>query len=124
MHNFKPLSIFIFLVGLGASCGKPLPNLNGVDLNSWKEDKNGCNGTRAQMIEAMAIEKDKLKKLSEMDLLELLGRPDENQLLTRNQKFYIYYLEPGPNCDTPKSDARKLILRINAMSLTKETQIK
>ncbi len=59
-----------------------------------------------------------------MDLVQLLGRPDENELLTRNQKFFIYYLEPGPQCKSPVDHAKKLVLRINAMSLTKETQIK
>lgn len=59
-----------------------------------------------------------------MDLVDLLGRPDENQLLDRNQKFFKYYLEPGPNCDNPKVDAKKLVLRFNAMGLAKEVMIR
>lgn len=76
------------------------------------------------MIDAINSEKEKLKALSEMDLVKLLGRPDENQLLDRSQKIYTYYLEPGPNCEHSKPDAKKLILRINAMGLAKETLIK
>lgn len=75
-------------------------------------------------MESIADQREKLKKLSEMDLFELLGRPDENQLLERNQKFFTYYLEPGPGCDNPKEDAKKLILRLNAMGLAKEVTIR
>lgn len=59
-----------------------------------------------------------------MDLVHLLGRPDENQLLDRNQKFYKYYIERGPSCDSSSIEPKMLILRINAMGLTKETLIK
>lgn len=59
-----------------------------------------------------------------MDVVQLLGRPDENQLLERNQKFYTYYLEPGPLCENSKEGAKKLILRFNAMGLAKEVMIK
>lgn len=76
------------------------------------------------MIEAITEQKEKLKALSEMDIIKLLGKPDENDLLQRSQKFYVYYLEPGPRCDQPEADPKKLILRMNAMSLTKEVQVK
>lgn len=105
------------------SCSQALPDLQGIDLKLWKEDRNGCNGDRSKMIEVITLEKEKLKKLSEMDLFKLLGRPDENQLLDRNQKFFKYYLEPGIHCDSALNKPRMLILRINAMGLAKETMI-
>lgn len=124
MYSFKQLSLLILLFLLSPSCTSKLPQLEGVDLKLWKEDRNGCNHFRATMIDAIDAEKEKLKRLSEMDLVELLGRPDENELLDRNQKFFIYFLEPGPPCDVPTAHAKKLILRINAMGLAKETLIK
>lgn len=124
MNNFKRLSFFFFLLIVLSACSGSLPELVGVDSTNWKADRNGCNGIRTSMIEAITAEKEKLKALSEMDLIQLLGRPDVNQLLERNQKFYIYYLEPGPDCDLPTTNQKKLILRINAMGLTKETLIK
>lgn len=124
MYNFRLLSRCLILIILIASCSKPLPALEGVDLEVWKADKKGCQGERTKMIEAIISNKENLKTLSEMDLVELLGRPDENQLLERNQKFYKYYLEPGPTCDQPVVDPKMLILRINAMGLTKETLVK
>ncbi|HEY5691902.1 MAG TPA: hypothetical protein VIS49_10625 [Cyclobacteriaceae bacterium] len=124
MYNFRQLSWYLLLIILFAACSKPLPALEGVDLELWKSDRNACHGERAKMMEAIVSQKEKLKTLSEMDLVGLLGRPDENQLLDRNQKFYKYYLEPGPPCDHSVIEPKMLILRINAMGLTKETLVK
>lgn len=124
MFKFKLLSYFIVFTTLFASCSNPLPTLEGVDTEVWKADRNGCKGDRIKMMEAIDSQKEKLKKLSEMDLIELLGRPDQNQLLERNQKFYKYYLEPGSPCGQSMGDPKMLILRINAMGLTKETLLK
>lgn len=76
------------------------------------------------MVDAITQQREKLKALSEMDIIKLLGKPDENDLLDRSQKFYIYYFEPGPACEGTITSPKKLILRMNAMGLTKEVQIK
>jgi hypothetical protein len=76
------------------------------------------------MIEAMRTEKEKLLVLDEMQIVDLLGRADENELYTRNQKFFYYYLEPSPLCDSVKGkDATKLIIRFNAVGLAKEVTL-
>ena len=107
-----------------SSCEKPLPDLKGIDSKSWKEDKGACNHLRSSMIEAMKAEKEKLLALNEMQIVELLGRADENELYKRNQKFFYYYLEPSPLCDTLKGkDATKLVIRFNAMGLAKEVSL-
>lgn len=122
MSNSSQLSLIFLLVIL--SCGKKLPTLENVDLKAWREDRNGCLGYRSTIVDDITQQIEKLKALSEMDLIELFGRPDVNQLLDRNQKIYAYYLEPGPACDNSKPEPRQLILRINAMGLAKETLIK
>jgi hypothetical protein len=98
-----------------------LPELKGIDKETWMDDKGACKNIRSSMIENVRSQKDQLLALSEMQLVELLGRPDENELYKRNQKFYTYYLEPGPACDSTKGDeALKLVIRFNAMGLAKE----
>ncbi|HRK54410.1 MAG TPA: hypothetical protein PK185_10890 [Cyclobacteriaceae bacterium] len=124
MFSFKQRSLLLLLFVLLSACSPSLPVLDGVDLKIWKEDKDGCKGDRSKMIEAITQEKEKLKSLSEMEIIQLLGRPDENDLLQRSQKFYVYYLEPGPHCDPAFEESKKLILRMNALGLTKEVQIK
>jgi len=115
--------LFIFLLCLAFGCGKPLPQLEGIDLKQWKDDRFGCNGFRERSIDIFSSQKDKLKGLSEDDILKLLGRPDQNELYKRNQKFYHYYLEPSAKCDPTKQHARKLSIRFNAVDLAKEVVI-
>ena len=102
-------------MGLFISCGKPLPTLSGVNLEMWKEDKNGCNGVRKSMETSLRLELVKLKGLSEMDIISMFGRPDENELYKRNQKFYYYFVTPGPGCAGSDSVSTALSLRFNAM---------
>lgn len=123
MLKFKSLSFilisFVFLV----SCGKDLPTLNGIDAESWKSDKNGCEGKRFQMTNALRIEKDKLLALNEKELISVLGRPDRNELFKRNQKFFYYFLQPAPECKIGNEKPLKLVVRFNAMGLAKEVVI-
>ncbi len=52
----------------------------------------------------------------------MLGKPDIHQLGGRNQKYYVYFLEKGSQCEdiTKKSEALKVILRFNAIGLLTE----
>lgn len=115
--------LFILLVMLGFCCGKPLPQLEGIDLKQWKDDKFGCNGSREKSIELLSSQKEKLKGLSEDDILKLLGRPDQNELYKRNQKFYHYFVERSTKCDSANQNAKRLSIRFNAVDLAKEVVI-
>jgi len=106
---------FLFVTVLLLSCGKDIPTLKGIDSDKWKNDKNACRGERKTMEPALRTELSKLKGLSEMDIIKLLGRPDENELYKGNQKFYRYYITAAPACTSKDSASLKLILRFNAM---------
>jgi hypothetical protein len=110
------------LVLLAFACGKPLPDLAPIDLSQWKEDKGGCKSIRATFLSELISQRDELKGLSEKDIIELLGRPDRNELYKRNQKFYYYDVEPGKACDSLAAN-QQLILRFNAMSMAKEVTV-
>jgi len=97
------------------SCGKDLPTLDGIDTERWKNDKSACLGERNKMLLSMRSEMVKLKGLKEMDIISLLGKPDANELYKRNQKFYYYFMSPGPACTTRDSVTQRLVLRFNAM---------
>jgi hypothetical protein len=123
MHKSNWLSLILVSIIL-VSCGKSLPELNGIDEKSWKDDKNGCIGRRTAMIASVKSEKDKLLALDEMQIVDLLGKPDRNELFTRNQKFYAYFLEPSKECKGDSSKAvLKLVIRFNAMGLAKEVAV-
>ena len=115
------LSILILFSVL--SCGRKTPELAGIDKDQWKEDRNACTGYRKATSLAMEQEMKKLKGLSENDIISLLGRPDQNELYKRNQKFYSYFLLPGQPCPQPDSLSRKLVLRFNAMGYAQQVSI-
>jgi hypothetical protein len=114
--------LWLSVVAIISSCGKPLPDLSPIDLAQWKEDKGGCQNIRNRFLIDLTSQKDELKGLAEGDIIKLLGRPDRNELYKRNQKFYYYDLEPGRSCDSIISN-QQLIIRFNAMGRAKEVAI-
>lgn len=114
----------VFIALMFSSCGKSLPKLEGVDLTGWKNDKNACSGKREEMLKSIDAEKAKLISLSEMDILALLGKPDQNELYKRNQKFYTYFVQASAACDSGNMEhPRRLVIRFNAMGLAKEVSV-
>jgi hypothetical protein len=124
MDRSRSLSFSFFIIIFLASCGKELPELNGLDKKAWIEDENGCLNKRRGMLPAIQKEKDKLLALDELQIVALLGKPDANELYKRNQKFYSYYLYPSKDC-TAATDTTslKLVIRFNAMGLAKEVYL-
>ena len=114
--------LFIVFLLLAASCGKPLPTLEGIDLKQWKDDKNGCHLYRWKTMKQLDTQKDKLLSLPEDEILKLLGRPDQNELYRRSEKFFKYFLEPGPICRRDSSETI-LSIRFNAVGLAKEVEV-
>lgn len=86
------------LASLLWSCtGKKLQSDN-FDAKAWKEDPNGCNGKRFGMLEGLREAEDQLAFLTENEIKATLGSPDRKELFERGQKFYIYFVEPGSQC--------------------------
>jgi hypothetical protein len=65
--------------------------------------------------------KEKLLGLSNKKIIQLLGNPNINELYTRNQKFFIYRVSPGPSCSSNTNTPDIfLIFRFNATGLVNE----
>jgi hypothetical protein len=123
---FKLLASGCWLLALSLAllaCGKPLPDLENVNLQDWKNDRNGCKGLRLAMKESVTAQKDKLLSLTETDMLNLLGKSDETELYKRSEKFYKYYFNGGSDCARDSIQASVMIIRFNAMNLAKEVMI-
>lgn len=120
---FRWLSAITVLL-IVSGCGRELPKLENLDLKQWSQDKNACGTYRTENLESLKSQKEKLLALKEMQVVELLGRPDRNELYRRNQKFYYYYLKPAPECPNYNTDnSARLAIRFNAMGLAKEVMI-
>jgi hypothetical protein len=114
---------FILFAILLTCCSKPVPHLDGIDLDVWKEDRKGCMRKRSAFEPSLRDQRDKLKGLSEMDVVELLGRPDMNVLSERNEKYYHFFLTPSPDCNLGDTTFTQLIVRFNAVGISKEATI-
>ncbi|MBX7127451.1 MAG: hypothetical protein K1X47_17275 [Cyclobacteriaceae bacterium] len=119
MKSSRLLSIAFLVAVVG--CGKTLPELDGISTEAWKSDHSACHAVRQTMISALETQRHKLTSLSEMEVVKLLGRPDQNELYKRNEKFYHYLVEGGPGCTDHKT--RRLTIRFNAVGLSKEAII-
>lgn len=126
MNKYKLLlrrSLFAASLLSIVGCGNDLPALNGIDAKAWQNDKNGCNGVRAANIAALQEQKHHFLGLSEMEIVDVFGKPDKNELAKRNQKFYHYFLQPSTDCQTPAELPLRLSIRFNAMGLAKEIAV-
>jgi hypothetical protein len=105
---------------LACSSGKPPDN---EYLITWRSDPKACGDKRAGILEKVLASRQDLLALDEFAIVEALGKPDENELFKRNQKFYYYYVTPGPACGGDFSAVEKLVIRFNAVGLAKEMYI-
>lgn len=75
------------------------------------------------MIESIEKQKEKLLALNEKQIVKLLGKPDQNELYKRNQKFFSYFLTAAPACDLQLTSTKILIIRFTAMGVANEVNI-
>ncbi|CAG5010503.1 hypothetical protein DYBT9275_04736 [Dyadobacter sp. CECT 9275] len=114
---------FICYMGIILTNCSPAPDkLGNLDLKKWRADRAACKNERKALAAAFKSEESKLLGKFSDEIGKLLGRPDINQLGDRNTKYYVYFLEKGPQCEdmTKKSEARKVVLKFNAVGLLSE----
>ena len=105
------------------SCSRSHEEISGINWDAWKSDRNGCNKQRIEYLSSLSEQVDKLKARSEMEIVELMGRPDETELYKRNQKFYTYFFRGSSACQEADSASSKLVIRFNAMGLAKDVEV-
>lgn len=106
-----PLAIFLIF----SACTE-VPELKNIDLKEWKKDKDACNEYRIEVVENLLSQKEKLRGLSQNEMINILGTADKHQLYERSQKFFIYYLEPNENCNQyTEGYIKALYIRFNSL---------
>jgi len=113
----KIISAFLILA-ISWSCGNN-PDVKNFDNKDWKKDKNGCLGIRAKQIENLFNNRLGLKGVREDVIISYLGLPDQQDLLTRGQKMYKYWVSGSSKCKNPKNE-KSLIIRFNAVNKATE----
>jgi hypothetical protein len=112
------------LVFVLANCGTRSVSIEGFDSRMWKDDRSGCDGTRPEQANHLLNQRQSLLGIDELDVVSVLGKPDQTELYTRNQKFYYYYVEPSPDCNRESTaGAKRLEIRFNAVGLVNEVNL-
>ena len=119
---FNARQVLGWLVGslLAVACGPP--KQFDFPAADWQGDRLGCTGRREALAgELEAIRRD-LRGLTEPEILDLLGKPDSQALQGRGQKYFVYYLEKGPQCENERAapQARTVAIRLNALGFVTE----
>ena len=112
-------NIFILLFPLTFYC-TPLPEIVDFDTDLWKSDKGGCNGSRIEQVISLMDQKDKIMGLDQPQVVKLIGNPDEHELSKRLQKFFIYNISGGEECQDNQNINTKLSIRFDALGKANE----
>jgi hypothetical protein len=115
--------LYILVIG-STGCGNNF-SIGNFHSETWKNDKWGCNGTRAEMTNEL---NDVLKQLIGMKkntFLGLFGKPETTELHPKGQLLYRYHITPSKFCDTHQTSKGTQILeiRINALGIVSEAYI-
>ncbi|HBH24228.1 MAG TPA: hypothetical protein DDY13_12490 [Cytophagales bacterium] len=111
--------LFLLMVFFLGTCGRK-KQIEGFDSDKWIADKMACQEQRSEMRKDLLRIKYKLRGLNTDEIEDVLGKPDAQELYRRNQKYYIYYLEPAPECDTYQDQTTKVYIRFTAVGIAHE----
>lgn len=119
--------IFPFIICglLLAGCSTP-ESLQSFDSETWKNDRKGCNGERAKLVNDLDALRKEFYGKKEFVVRRVLGKPDQEELLERSQRIYFYYIEPGAHCKGNKgqTEANRVEVRINSLAKVSEITYK
>lgn len=123
LKRFVPALLLLCLLIYG--CGVP-DSLKGFDSETWKNDRYACKGERKALVGELDKIRRELYGKKEYIVRNLLGKPDSESLLERNQRIYYYYLEPGTQCNERRgmSEANWVEVRINPTGKVSEVTFK
>ncbi len=130
MNKVKFLTLLsFFLLVLLSSCNINLDERIGGNFNGeeWKSDEFGCQNKRVEMLESIKKATENLKLMGDSDVRRLFGRPDKTELFSRSQKFYLYYIEEGKQCeeeDATEGRGRILEISLDALGRLHEINIR
>ena len=119
------LVIIAILIGYYVSYyNKKAPEIKGMNYSLWKNDKYGCKSDRENLVDLIISNRDKFLKYNQNQIINILGKPENQTLYERGQKFFYYYVKYHPKCDKknalPEEEQIKLEIRFDALNRSKE----
>ena len=103
---------------------KKTVRLQKFESELWMLDKNGSSGERLNLKNQLLSIKYTMRGLKASEIESYLGKPDAQELYNRSQRYYIYFMEPGPKCENAKENPQALFVRFSAVGFANEFTIK
>lgn len=130
----KRLYILLFVITLliligysVASNSTKIPNIEGMDYSLWKSDLYGCNSDRENLINLIISNKEKFLRFNQNQMIDILGKPENQTLYSRGQTFFYYYIKYHPSCGEKNalsdSEQIKLEIRFDALNRSKDIYV-
>jgi hypothetical protein len=126
MNIFRWLRAIILIFGITVSfitCTKRVEALTDFDEAVWKQDRHACQNRRGSMVQSILSQRDKLLGLDELEIVAVLGKPDQHEIYKRSEKFHYFNVTPSKECADTVVSVRRLVIRFNAMGLAKEISL-
>jgi hypothetical protein len=122
-----PLFLIITAILIGyyiSYYNKKAPEIENMNYSLWKNDLYGCKSDREHLVNLIISNKDKFLKYNQNQIIDILGKPENQTLYDRGQKFFYYYIKYHPECGTknalPEEEQIKLEIRFDALNRSKE----
>tara|TARA_Y100000590_G_scaffold195039_1_gene221513 strand:+ start:314 stop:700 length:387 start_codon:yes stop_codon:yes gene_type:complete len=123
----KTQTISIIVLTFFFSCTTNFPKIDGMDYMKWKTDNYGCGGDRMNLIGLIHENKDKFLRFNQNQLIDILGKPDNQTLYTRGQTIFYYYIKYHQKCENTETrndeENIKLEIRFDALNRSKEVYV-
>ena len=124
------LFVITLLIVIGysvASNSTKIPNIEGMDYSLWKSDLYGCNSDRENLINLIISNKEKFLRFNQNQMIDILGKPENQTLYSRGQTFFYYYIKYHPSCGEKNalsdSEQIKLEIRFDALNRSKDIYV-
>lgn len=120
----KSITILLSATLVALAACTSAPEIKGFNFEAWRADRNACQGIRDTMQTNLERIRPQLKGISDRHLMQLLGKPDRNELDERNRKYITYFISAGNQCD-PKAAAlgKRIKFSSSAMGIISEAII-
>ena len=109
------------------SCSTSLPEIEGMDYEAWVTDKYGCSSKRIELVSLIDLNSEKFLRYNQNEMIDILGRPENQTLFTRSQTIFYYYIRHNPNCTSQETmqedDQIKLEIRFDALNRSKSLYV-
>ena len=114
--------LLIYAISITSCTGKL--DAGDIDLEAWKNDRNGCLGLRMQDATELRKIKNTFLAKNNQEIIKTFGRPDRVELVDKSQSFFIYFLEPSDRCGTKtEKEPLKVLFRMNAINKVSEVTV-